>query len=77
MEQQIYYAIMNILDGIALSEKEVSIVKFGYILDDLLAFTDCDIEDIADANDCGHCTTWEEVINSLREQYNIGDRITV
>lgn len=77
MERQIYYAIMNILDGIALSEKTINMVKLNYILDDLLTLTDCDIEDIADANDCGPCTTWEEIIKSLKEQFANGDRVKV
>ena len=75
MERQIYYAIMNLLDGIAISEEDIE--KYRDILDNLLALIDSDIEDVADANDCGKCTTWEDVVENLRSQYINGNRISI
>lgn len=82
-ERQIYYSIINIIDGLALAEEPISMVKFDYILDDLLAFIGNDIDDIADANDCGDYLnkhniknpTWKDIVNAFKEQYANGNRI--
>lgn len=68
-----YYQLMNKLDEWALS---------GYFpgktqkqeLDNLLAKADATIEDIADANDCGECHTWEDIISALHILFEHGER---
>ena len=35
------------------------------------------IADIADANDCGECHTWDQLIDAIRELFEIGDRVPV
>lgn len=82
-ERQIYYAIINIIDGLALAKEPVSMVKFNYILDDLLAFIGDDIDDIADANDCNEYLnhnnienpTWEDLVNAFKDLYKKGERL--
>lgn len=74
---ELYYAIMNILDYIALNElskdKKENLYKS---LDHLLSLLDGDtISDISSANDCGICNTWEEIVEKLRELFEEGERI--
>ena len=35
------------------------------------------IHDIADANDCGRCDTWQELIDALAELFKSGERIAI
>lgn len=82
---ELYYAIMNILDYMALNEvSDETKNKLFQILDNL---RDCDkdfsdesktdyISSLADANDCGaDCTSWEMVISRLKELFETGERV--
>ena len=33
------------------------------------------INDIADANDCGICKSWQDIVNALSEQFKNGERM--
>ncbi len=79
---EIYYATMNILDYMALNiltDKEKD--ELYNILDALRKFDshigdeDDYIASIADANNCGICSTWEQIVDELRKQFNEGERI--
>lgn len=71
---EIYYAIMNILDYYAKNEKYLE-AKTSNFLYYLASKENIQISDIADANDCGPCKTWADVINALSGLYRSGDRI--
>ena len=81
-EIEIYYNIMNFLDNKALNNElltdveiyqlNINIARFG------LAETATEfIRDLADANDCGDCATWNEVVVALRKLFENGERIRV
>jgi len=77
---ELYYAIMNIVDCWALNKYNLSETrreKLRRILDDLLDMSGDTIEDIADANDCGECHTWGQLIDAIRELFDTGERILV
>lgn len=77
---ELYYAIMNIIDYLALNKNTIAPKRQAeliYILDDLLDMRGDTIADIADANDCGECHTWDQLINAIREQFEVGDRVPV
>lgn len=74
MNIDIYYSIMNLLDKIALSGNDITDIE-RVRLDHWLKSSGDRVEDIADANDCGICTTWDEVITGLRNLYATGERI--
>lgn len=77
---ELYYAIMNIVDYLALNKYNLTKarrVELIYILDDLLDMKGDTIEDIADANDCGECHSWDQLIDAIRELFEAGDRVPV
>ena len=72
---ELYYAIMNIVDYMALHEvEEDELEKFISTLNFLQYMTGCDIRDIADANDC-YADTWFELIDAIRELFETGERV--
>ena len=77
---ELYYAIINIVDYLALNKNNLSEARRGdliHILDDLLNMRGDTIEDIADANDCGECQTWDQLIDAIRELFETGERVPV
>ena len=68
-----YYILMNKLDEWALSGHFPG-KNQKLELDGLLAKSDSTIEDIADANNCGECHTWEDLISALHIQFENGER---
>ncbi len=77
---ELYYAIMNIVDYLALNKNTLNGKIRGnliIILDDLLEMNGSTIENIADANDCGECHTWDQLVNCIRELFEIGERVSV
>ena len=77
---ELYYAIMNIVDYLALNNYNLSQTrreKLIHILDDLLDMREYTIEDIAYANDCGECHTWDQLIYAIRELFETGDRVQI
>lgn len=77
---EIYYNIINFLDSKALNNEllteteieqlNINVVRYG-LSEDVTEF----IRDLADANDCGDCTTWNEVVVALIELFKSGERI--
>lgn len=75
VEMENYYKIMNILTN-ASSRNNHKLKKDE--LHDLDYFSmKCDvrIEDVADANDCGGCETWQEIVDELAYQLSTGERV--
>ena len=78
----VYDAIMSILDAHAQYGKPMS-TRIRVALNLLQIELDGDngepIEDMiaatADANDCGNCTTWDEMVKELRHNMLTGERI--
>ena len=84
---ELYYAMVNILDYLAVREITFeSRVRMLCLLDVLAeesvkagfdnSIHEC-IESIADANDAGGCKTWVEIIDVFRELHRKGERIHI
>lgn len=71
---EIYYSILNILDYYAKDGKELE-PKMIPFLDYLAAKDNINISDISDANDCGTCRTWDELVKAMTELYKKGERV--
>ena len=71
-----YFTIMNVLDEHALNGKELTPNTILF-LDCLADIGEHEIPDIADANDCGRCSTWSEVVSELAENFKSGNRICI
>lgn len=77
---ELYYAIMNIVDYLALDRDGIDTNKrcvLISILKDLCSIGGYEIEDIADANDCGECHTLGHLIKEIRKQFNSGERVPI
>ena len=75
-----YVKLMNYFDTKALSNQMLSAIEINQINQNLLkyGFTESIrqfIHDVADANDCGNCETWNELITELRKLFESGERI--
>lgn len=71
-----YVEIMNLLDKVALSNRDLTdeeIDRLDFLADHGVG----DISEIADANDCGYCNTWDELVDALRELHRTGDRVAI
>ena len=84
MRNELYYAIVNIVDYLALAEVDNDEERELYrILDKLLRFeSECkgaDINEtfdaIADANDVGGVKSWQEMVKEMKELFKNGERV--
>jgi hypothetical protein len=84
MRQELYYAIINIVDFLALAEVDkLDQSELYRILDKLLAIDsgyngmpiDEEFNTIADANDAGGVKTWQEMVEVFKELHEKGERI--
>ena len=71
---ELYYAIMNIVDYLAINKYTPIKGSLYSILDSLSHLAKVSIEDIADANDCGKCETWVELVEEIRKLHKSGER---
>lgn len=73
-----YSKIINIIDDIAKNQREATNQEIC-IIDTLAREDNRNVDeyicDLADANDCGVCHTWEEVISAFKELWRNGERI--
>lgn len=76
LTMQFYCAIIHILDGIALSNLNLT-PELESALDIILMQTGYDIQDIADANDCEYDdnTTWNDMVNEFKRLWREGERV--
>lgn len=82
---ELYYAIMNIVDFLALAENlnELSEKRLYVVLDRLLTedsfYNDESTEDtfnaIADANNVGGVKTWQEMVKEIKVLFENGERV--
>ena len=75
-----YFKIIDIIDDIAKSQREATTEEICTI--DALAKENNEnieeyISDLANANDCGDCHTWGEVIEAFKELWKNGERIEI
>ncbi len=80
-EMMAYYTAVNLIDWFIAGEwgdysnkienKVIELLKW------LEANADLSPEDVGDANDCGRCESWKEVIDGFRELTETGERIPV
>ena len=84
MRPELYYAIINIVDFLALAEVDKDDASELYrILDKLLRIDaehnnqtiEENFEGIADANDAGGVKTWQEMVEVFKELHKNGERI--
>lgn len=77
-----YVNIMNYLDDKALSGKLLDKVEIDQLNRNIEKYSIADsatefIRDIADANDCGDCKSWNELILALKDLFENGERIPI
>ena len=75
-EMESYYEIMNILDEHAIHNRPLTMQDIMK-LHSLAKENDFTIEDIADANDCGDCHEWTDLLAVLKEQFASGERVPI
>lgn len=71
-----YYMITNIIDYIIKNEKKATEHELE-LIKGIAKEQGIYVEDFADANDCGKCYTWEEVIGAFRALWASGKRVEV
>lgn len=77
-----YVNLMNFLDDKALNNQKLTRMEIEQ-LD--ICIDRCDIadssreliRDIASANDCGECNTWQELVDALAELFKRGERVAI
>ena len=78
---QWYIDIINFLDQKALSDNPIlTPEEIEYLDGDQMGFSDSAeelIADIADANNCGCCFSWQDLVNALRHQFATGERVKI
>ena len=72
-EARNYYMIINIIDDIAKNERKVTEHEME-LIKGIAKENNIYVDDFADANDCGKCFTWEEVIGAFRAMWASGER---
>ena len=75
-----YFKILDIIDDIAKNQREATKEEINTINE--LAMENNEnleefISDLACANDCGDCYTWEDVIKAFKELWENGERIEI
>ena len=75
-----YVNLMNFLDECATNNHNLSTTEKTQLTNSIEKYTGEDviqlIHDIADANDCGECNSWNELITALRKLHLNGERIS-
>lgn len=74
-EMENYYKIMYILTTVSSTYKHKLTKSALEELDYFAEQGDIHIADVADANDCGGCETWQEIVDELAYQLSTGERI--
>ena len=69
-----YYMIVNVIDEIAKLDRKATEYDLELIIA-IAAENRIYVDDFADANDCGKCYTWEEVIGAFRSLWANGERL--
>lgn len=86
MRYELYYAIMNIIDYLALAEiDKLDQSELYKILDKLIAIDsayngesiDDEFTAIADANDVGGVKTWQEMVTEIKKLHENGERVSI
>ncbi len=86
MRPELYYAIINIVDFLALAEVDkLDQSELYRILDKLLAIDsgyngmsiDEEFEGITDGNDVGGVKTWQEMVEVFKELHENGERVSL
>lgn len=68
-----YYTIENMLDNIAMHGRAATVDEIMAI-EEMAEEYKIDVKEFADANDCGKCFTWEEIIGAFRCLWASGER---
>jgi len=74
-EMEIYYAVVNLIDWYVAQQKDRDSVE--QILKTIESVTGISPAEVGEANDCGLCATWGEVIDGFVELTEAGERVPV
>ena len=79
MNRELYYAMANIVDALALRYETITRegATLYEMLDTLSRITDITPKDFGSANDCGICDDWIDVVVKTRELFKKGERVSV
>lgn len=77
-----YVNLMNFLDGKAKANAKLNRIEIEQLNRCIDKYDVADsvtelIHDIADANDCGRCETWQELVDALAELFKRGERVEI
>ena len=80
-EYEWYVKLMNFLDKRALQNRPLNLVERRQLDHCIEKYTEDElpqlIKDIADANDCGKCYGWNDIIAALRKLFVSGQRVKI
>ena len=71
-----YYMIVNIIDDIAKNQRKATEHDME-LIKGISKEAGIYVDDFADANDCGKCCTWEEVVGAFRVLWANGERFQI
>lgn len=74
-EMAIYYGVVNLIDWAAIEGTEKDRKTVEQILEQIEEMAGIHPAEVGDANDCGECKTWSEVIDGFKELIQSGERI--
>ena len=77
-----YINLMNFLDEKAKANVKLNRVEIEQLNHCIDKYNVADsvrelINDVADANDCGECNTWQELVDALAELFKRGERVAI
>ena len=77
-----YVNLMNFLDEKAKANAKLNIVEVEQLNRCIDKYDAADsvtelIHDIADANDCGRCEIWQELVDALTKLFKKGERVEI
>ena len=77
-----YVNLMNYLDDKAKANAKLNRVEIEQLNHCIDKYNVADsvrelINDVADANDCGDCDTWQELVDALAELFKRGERVAI
>lgn len=76
-EMEIYYSVVNLIDWFVTKGQQDDKATVMSILDQIEEIADIHPSEVGDANDCGVCDTWEEVIDGFQDLIKNGERVPV
>lgn len=73
-EMKMYYILVDLIDWYVTGCDKDNFIKLLELIESYGAGSPADV---GDANDCGCCKSWEEVIEEIRKLHESGERIPI